>query len=178
MRRRKKDYWLEYNGRGHSISQHETNQAVVGNVWHTNLPMWLFHIKSHNSSSILCSKTLCSTQVPNPQLWTGTHPKNATTGVRRQELLYIFSLPYMGTNPISGASVNCAINFYIVQSREEAKIWSLPFSTSRGEWRKASSRGLFWLELLRWQHLLMEESHSVKGCKIKGQNWARFQTTR
>lgn len=84
----------------------------------------------------------------------------------------------MGTNLTNVVSVNCAINFYIAPTREKAKMRNLPFSTRRGGWRITSSRGLFWLELLRWQHLLMEESHSVKGCKIKGQNWVRLQTPR
>lgn len=77
----------------HSIKQ---IKQLWGSVWHTNLPMWLLHIKSRNSSSILCSKT--THKFPTHSF--GDHPRKYhwITGIRRHELLLIFSLTYTGTN--------------------------------------------------------------------------------
>lgn len=136
MSRREKDYWLEHNGRGHSISQHETNQAVAGNIWNTNLPMWLLHIKSHNSSSTLCSRTVAH-KCPSQSFELAITLKNATglPGWEGRSFSTSSHWPIQEQILTNGVSVNCASNFYIAQSREKAKMWSLPIQHQK-RWAK------------------------------------------
>ena len=94
-------------------------KQLWGSVCHTNLPMWLLCIKSHNSLSILCSKT--THKFPAHSLEPAISLEDTTGLVGQEGMSFSRSSlwPIQEQVLTTEVSVNHAINFCIAQSRKK-----------------------------------------------------------
>lgn len=99
----------------HSIKQ---IKRLWGSVWHTNIPVWLLHIKSRNSSSILWSQTHTTHSF---ELAITLENTTGLLGEGGMSFSRSTLWPIWEQILTTEINVNYAINFYIAQPRGKKK---------------------------------------------------------